>query len=168
MGRLQVTYPSNLLTSPYWTTFSSMYLCMQFFPHFSKIAKIKIRSVKCNHLQYLNRIVYSKLQYNVMHIKINFLKPLPGLTYFYQIVSITFLNYLYLLCLQSQLNISLHSISLVCQFMPVRGLFLESSQAYVSLDQAPFCYEKTYSFPQFQGMLEMVHPFPLCKYSFQM
>ena len=74
---------SNLLISPCWTTYSSTYLCMWFFQHFSKIVKIKIKTVTCNCLQYINRIYYPKLKNYVMHTKINFfLKPLSGLNLF--------------------------------------------------------------------------------------
>ena len=47
-------------------------------------------------------------------------------------------------------------------------LFLESSQTCVSLTGQNSAARRFHPFSQFQGMLEMVHPFPLCMYSCQM
>ena len=44
---------------------------------------------------------------------------------------------------QTQLSVPLCLSSPVCQFILVMELLLEASQVYMSLDETPFCCEKT-------------------------
>ena len=111
-----------------------------FFKHFPKIVKIKIKSVKCNHAyNYLNRIYYLKLQNNVMHTKYRLHETIIWLNLFLP----DSLNNLFELSASSMFTITAEyiitfNITHVYQFMPVMGLFLKLSQAYVSLDWSPF------------------------------